>query len=403
MQQGPSSGIIAGQTTRWVITAVIVIAILWALWSINGILLLTLTSVVLVVALTTPIRFLTRRGISRGVATVISLLIIPLVFLVLAITILPLLSDQFRTLADLTERGVNQLIESWENLDTAPPSYFLGWPYTSVQLPTDPITEVLRFSRDSFQLNAELIQQVTSQAVGAFSQIGVTVLPVVGGVASTLLNILIVLFMSLYLLADPKGHEEGLIRLLPISYRGRGREIIARLDMAMRGWLESTLLAMIFVGVATWAGLTLLGLREALALGVIAGLLAFVPTFGTLVAAVLSVAVAILQQPQNVVWVIIVTYGISLIQSQIISPLLVAGRIKLPPIMVLLSQIIFGVFFGFMGLLLAVPLAAILMVLIQEIYVKDILGDYASSNEVQETGEKPHVLVMDDGLTTDGV
>ncbi len=402
LQRSPNASI-AAQTTRWVLTAVIIIAISWALWSINGILLLTLTSVVLVVFLTTPIRFLTRRGISRGLATIISLLIIPLVFFILAITTLPLLGDQFRTLADLTEQGINQLIASWENLDTTPPDYFLWWGGANVQMPADPVTEALRFARDSFQLNADLIQQVASQLFGAFSQIGVTVLPVVSGVASTLLNILIVIFMSMYLLADPKGHEEGLIRLLPISYRQRGREIMARLDMAMRGWLESTLLAMVFVGVTTWAGLTLLGLREALALGVIAGVLAFVPTFGTLVAVILAVAVAILQQPQNVLWVIIVTYVISLVQSQIISPLLVAGRIKLPPILVLLSQIIFGVFFGFMGLLLAVPLAAILMVLIQEIYIKDILGDYSASRDTAEAEQSARMLVVDEGLTTDGV
>ena len=76
--------------------------------------------------------------------------------------------------------------------------------------------------------------------------------------------------MSLYLLTDPRGHEDGLIRLFPLNYRQRAREIIDRLDLAMRGWLESTLLAMVFVGVATWIGLTLLGLDEALALGVIA-------------------------------------------------------------------------------------------------------------------------------------
>ena len=153
----------------------------------------------------------------------------------------------------------------------------------------------------------------------------------------------------------------------------------------------------------TWIPLTFLGLREALALGMIAGFMAIVPTFGTLVAAVLSVAVAILQQPQNVLWVLIVTYAISLIQSQIISPLLIAGRIQLPPIMVLLSQIIFGVFFGFMGLLLAVPLAAILMVLIQEIYIKDVLGDYSVGQKTGDAALVGQKIVIDEGLMTDGV
>lgn len=388
---------------RWVLTTVLVVVILMALWVINGILLLLLTSVVLVVLLTTPIRFLTRRGLNRGAATVVSLLLLPAFFIVLAMAVLPLLSGQFSTLADLVQRGIEEIVLSWENLDTEQPKYFLGWGSSVIVAPEDPITLTLRFARDSFQLDAALIQQVASQLLGAFSQLSVTVLPVVGGVASTLLNVLIVIFMSLYLLADPKGHEDGLIRLLPIHYRQRGREIFVRLDMALRGWLESTLLAMVFVGVLTWFFLTLLGLREALALGVVAGLLAFVPTFGTLVAAIFAVAVGILQQPQNVLWIIIVTYGISLVQSQILSPLLVAGRINLPPIMVLLSQIIFGVFFGFMGLLLAVPLAAIVMVLVQEVYIKDILGDHSLELPVPDAGAEKQSLVLDDHLRADGV
>ena len=223
---------------------------------------------------------------------------------------------------------------------------------------------------------------MANQLASAFGQFSVQVIPVVGGVASALLNTLIIFFMSIYLLTDPETHEAGLLRLLPPGYRSRGHEILARLDKVMRGWLESTLLAMVFVWLATWIGLTLLGLDEALALGVIAGLLAFVPTFGTLTAAVLAAVVGILQQPQNVGWIIIVTYAISLVQSQLISPLLVADRINVPPIIVLLGQIVATVFFGFLGILLAVPLTAILMVLVQEVYVKDTLGDLGLEQDV---------------------
>ena len=70
-------------------------------------------------------------------------------------------------------------------------------------------------------------------------------------------------------------------------------------------------------------------------------------------------------------------YGVSFIQSQIVTPLLAPGSIRLPPVLVLLGQIVAGAFFGFLGLLLAVPLTAIVMVLVQEIYVKDMLGDHS--------------------------
>lgn len=397
---------VAGQTTRWVLLAVLIVIVLLALWTISGILLLALTAVVLVVLITTPVRFLMRRGVRRGPASIISLLSVIVFVLVILLAVVPLLSRQFVTLTDRVQQGITEIIESWAYLDEQPAKVFLGWHMpVPVESPQEPVTEVLRLLRDSFQLDAELIQQVGSQLINALQQLSVSVVPVVSGVASTFLNILIVIFLSIYFLTNPRGYEDGLIRLLPLFYRHRGREIIDRLDTALRGWLESTLLAMVFVGVATWIGLGVLGLAEAAALGVVAGLLAFVPTFGTLVAAILAVAVGILQEPQNIGWIILITYLISLVQSQVISPLLVAGRINLPPALVLLAQIIFGLLFGFLGLLLAVPLAAILMVLVQEVYIKDILGDTAVETveaipavtpPVQRPGDAPY----DEGLVT---
>lgn len=393
------------QVTRWVITAVVVVIGLIAFWEMRNILLLLLTSVVLVVAITTPVRFLTRRGVNRTLATIISFFTIPLFFLILTLTILPLLATQFATLSRLVEAGILRLQETWASLDVAPPNYFLGWSYPvpGLEIPTDPILTSVQTFIDSFQVDAELITQVANQLFTAFGQFGVTVIPVVSGVASVFLNALILIFMSMYLLVNPRSHEDGLIRLLPVHYRSRGREIIDRLDLAIRGWLESTVLAMVFVGVATWIGLTLLGLDEALALGVIAGVLAFVPTFGTLIAVILAVAVGILQQPQNVGWIIVVTYAISLVQSQLISPLLVAGRINIPPIVVLLGQIIAALFFGFLGILLAVPLTAILLVLIEEIYIKDILGDRPKELPAAEEKQAQVTPVdVDEGLVRDG-
>lgn len=396
-----STNFVAGQVTRWVLTAVVVIVLLLAFWQIGPIMLLTLTSVLLVVLFTTPIRFLTRRGVSRGLATVISLVGIAAFFVLIALMVLPLLIGQFATLAVLVQQGINELIESWQRFSTPQTKYFLGWGDAPIQPTQDSLTVIFGFINQSLPLNADLVNQVASQLFGALSQISVSVLPVVGGLAATLLNILIVIFLSLYFLADPRGHEDGLIRLFPISYRPRARQIVDRLDVTLRGWLESTILAMIFVGVATWLALSLLGIRESGALGVIAGVLSFVPNFGTLIALVLAVAVGILQQPQNLGWIIVVTYGISLVQSQIISPLLIAGRINLPPVLVLLGQIIAGVFFGFLGLLLAVPLAAILMVLVQEVYIKDILGDRLVGMDEQPLESQK--LIIDDGLMSDGV
>lgn len=365
---------LANRTASRVFASLLVVIVLVAFWQVRSVLLLLLSSVILVVLVTTPMRFLQHRArLRRTPALLISLLIFPLFFIVLTLTVLPLLATQLATLSVRVNAGVMLLQQYWEAFNAAPPIH-RGFAYVP-PVPRDPVLDLVSLLVSGFQVDSQLITQVANQIFNAFGQVGVQVIPVVGGVASALLNTLIIIFMSVYLLADPGSHETGLLRLLPPGYRGRGREILERLDKVLRGWLESTVLAMVFVWLATWLGLTLLGLEEALALGVIAGLLAFVPTFGTLIAAVLAAVVGILQAPHNVGLIIVITYAISLVQSQLISPLLVADRINVPPIVVLLGQIVATVFFGFLGILLAVPLTAILMVLVQEVYVKDLLGD----------------------------
>jgi predicted PurR-regulated permease PerM len=132
---------------------------------------------------------------------------------------------------------------------------------------------------------------------------------------------------------------------------------------------------MIFVGFVTWLGLAILGLQQALALGVLAGLFSFVPNFGPIAALVPSLVVALVQAPQHVGWIVLIIYGTSFLQSQLVAPLLFEESINLPPVLVLIGQIFAAVFFGFLGIMLAVPIIAILLVLVQEVYVKDILGD----------------------------
>ena len=91
----------------------------------------------------------------------------------------------------------------------------------------------------------------------------------------------------------------------------------------------------------------------------------------------MSVHVALVQAPQHVGWIVLIIYGTSFLQSQLVAPLLFEESINLPPVIVLIGQIFAAVFFGFLGIMLAVPIIAILLVLVQEVYVKDILGDKA--------------------------
>lgn len=361
--------------TRWVLTALAVIIFLVAAWIVRGILMLTLASVILVVLFTMPIRFLVGRGVPRTLATIASLVFVLLLVLVLIAAALPTLIQQFTVLATvIVPQGIEALAARWQSGELTSQYPFLSF-LQDVDL-------------------QPLIDTAGTQFATALGQLGVQVLPVLGGVADTVLSILIVIFLSMYLLANPQMHQEGLIRLVPLWYRHRVREIVARLDLMLRGWLRATIISMAFVAIATGVGMALLGIQQAAALGVLAGVLSFIPNFGPIIALIPSVAVGIVQAPENVGWIIVVIYGVSFIQSQIVTPILVAGSIRLPPVLVLLGQIIAGAFLGFLGLMLAVPITAILMILVQEIYVKDMLGD--------RTVDEP-LTNVEESLLPDGV
>lgn len=362
-----NAGSVAGQITRWVVTAIIFVIILLAVWEVHATLLLVLASIILVVLFTMPIRFLVRRGMRRTLATILSLVGIVAVVVALFMLALPALLEQFATLAVDVQEGVEELARQWEAIQLDPE---LASAYPVV-------ARLQEFMLTTFGLSSldQLIGELTRQFGGALGELGGSVIPVVSGVASTLLSLIIVIFLSLYLLAEPRMHEEGLIKLFPIWYRDRVRFIIDRIDFTLRVWIQGQLLLMVIVGIVTWLGLTLLGLEQAVALGVLAGLFSFVPNFGPIAALVPSLAVGFAQAPESIGWIIFIIYGTSFLQSQVIAPLVFKESIQLPPVLVLIGQIFAAVFFGFIGIMLAVPIIAILMILVQEVYVKDILGD----------------------------
>ncbi|MBC6937040.1 MAG: AI-2E family transporter [Chloroflexi bacterium] len=358
---------VAGQITRWVLLALVTVVLMIAVWEVRTTLLLVLASIILVVLFTMPIRFLMRRGVGRMPATIMSILVILGVLVLLAMLALPSLMQQFTVLAQLVQDGIAKVVDQWEAVQQDPT--------LKEQYPL--IANLQDFVRNTFQLDnlEELFAELARQLGGALGQLGGSVLPVVGGVASTLLSIIIVIFLSLYLLTDAQVYEEGVIRLFPIGYRGRVRFIIDRIDFNLRLWLQGQLLLMLIVGVASGVGMAVLGLAPAIALGVLAGVFSFVPNFGPLAALVPSLAVGFAQAPDKIFWIVLIIYGTSFLQSQIIAPLIFKESINLPPVLVLVGQIFAAVFFGFLGIMLAVPLISILVIIVQEVYVKDVLGD----------------------------
>ncbi len=364
----PNSG--NNRIMRWVLTTICAVVLVLAVWEVHTTLLLVLGSIILVVLVTMPIRFLVRLGLRRTPAAVISLLGILGIVILLILLALPSLLEQFSTLGTDFQQGVSEVVSQWQQIQKDP-KMRETFPYVAT------LQDLMKNFFGEDDLN-KIFTEVTRQLGQAAGQLGGSVIPVVSGVASTLLSLIIVVFLTLYLLAEPRKYEEGAISLFPIWYRPRVRFIIDRIDFTLRLWLQGQLLLMVFAGFVTWLGLAILGLNQALALGVLAGLFSFVPNFGPIAALVPSLVVGLVQSPQHIGWIILIIYGTSFLQSQLIAPLLFKESLNLPPVMVLIGQIFAAVFFGFLGIMLAVPMIAILIVIVQEVYIKDILGDKPS-------------------------
>ena len=321
-----------------------------------------------------PVRMLMRRfEMNRLVAIVVSVIGF---FVILALIGLPIsrtIATQFNVLAsEVIPQGLEQARESITG---------------EAIVEQFPFLEGVIAGDNNDLISDDLINQFISQVTDALGRLGGTVLPVVGGVANTILSALIIFFLSMYLLAEPQHYVNGIIKLTPIWYRDRMRTILRKIDSTLRAWLAVTAVSMVVVAVLTGLGLAVLNIREWLALGVLAGVLSFIPNFGPVVALVAAVPVAFVQARENVLWTVVIIYGVSFFQSQVVSPVLASERMNMPAILILLGQIIFGFFFGFLGLMLAVPLSAVVAVLVDEIYVKDVLGDFPQEQPVESPRE----------------
>ena len=356
-----------------VATILILLSLVFA-WEIRGTLMLTFAAVVLVVLFTMPVRMLMRRfEMNRLVAIVVSVIGF---FVILALIGLPIsrtIATQFNVLAsEVIPQGLEQARESITG---------------EAIVEQFPFLEGVITGDNNDLISDDLINQFISQVTDALGRLGGTVLPVVGGVANTILSALIIFFLSMYLLAEPQHYVNGIIKLTPIWYRDRMWTILRKIDSTLRAWLAVTAVSMVVVAVLTGLGLAVLNIREWLALGVLAGVLSFIPNFGPVVALVAAVPVAFVQARENVLWTVVIIYGVSFFQSQVVSPVLASERMNMPAILILLGQIIFGFFFGFLGLMLAVPLSAVVAVLVDEIYVKDVLGDFPQEQPVESPRE----------------
>lgn len=188
-------------------------------------------------------------------------------------------------------------------------------------------------------------------------------------------NFFITILLAIYFASEPRFYAAGFTKLFPIGRRERVTQILSSIYETLRWWLIGKVGSMIFIGLLTWVGLWLLDIPLALTLGLIAGLLSFIPNFGPIISAIPAILFAFIESPVKSLYVLGLYVGVQLIESNLVTPLIERETVELPPALTILSQLALAVLVGGLGLVLATPLLVVVMVIVQMVYIQDILGD----------------------------
>lgn len=214
-------------------------------------------------------------------------------------------------------------------------------------------------------------EQVRGFASNMVSGVG-TVTRAIGGIFGAFTTLILILIIGIYLAAEPKLYERGVAWVLPEDQRGDFYKTASRMALALRRLMAGRIVGMVFEGVFTWAMLAfggqLIGVGAvpmAALLGILTGLLAFVPNIGAFVSGVLMVLVGFSGGPEMGVYTIFVYFFVQTIDGYLVVPMIARKTVDLAPALVLAMQLIMGILFGILGLFLADPLLAMIKVALE--------------------------------------
>ncbi|THD78809.1 MAG: AI-2E family transporter [Phenylobacterium sp.] len=184
-------------------------------------------------------------------------------------------------------------------------------------------------------------------------------------------DLFLVIVAGVYFAAQPTLYRSGLLRLFPEGARERLADAMEEASVSLRKWLVGTGLAMLAMGVLIAIGAFLLGLPAPLALGLVAGLAEFVPIVGAIISAVPGLLLAGTQGTQTVLWTLIFYVAAHQFEGHILIPLIQRRVVSVPPALTLFSVLAFGLLFGPLGVILATPLAVVVLVLVKRLYLRE--------------------------------
>lgn len=218
--------------------------------------------------------------------------------------------------------------------------------------------------------NKDTLATLLPDPGGLLSRATTAVTSIFGVIGSSVL----IVMLGIFLAYDPLRYRDGVLLIIPPDKRSRMREVLTEAGGAMRWWLLGIAINMVVIGVFTTLGLILIGVPHAVVLGVQAGLLAFIPTLGPVLAAIPIILVSVSQGVTMLLWALGLYLAVQTLESNVLTPLVQMEMVRLYPGTILIVQLIMLALYGFLGVALATPLAAVGKVLIRRLYVEDTLG-----------------------------
>jgi predicted PurR-regulated permease PerM len=278
---------------------------------------------------------------------------------------------------------VPPLIAQTQELVKVLPNYIGGWEAAIDRL----ATRVPALASVYTPGQHKLLLAVYEQVAGQFNN----VVPKVFGIVEVFISLFSVFVMGLYLALHPALYREWLIALFPPIHRDLVRDVLTDCADSLRAYIVGLLLTMTFLGTLTAIGLGVLRVPYALTFGVFTGLATIVPFFGTLLATALPVLFVITGPDggTRALWVIAIGISVHLIEGNIVSPYIISKKVDLPPVLTIVFVLIVGKLLGGLGLLVAVPALAVIMVIVRRILLTRL---YEGQGFRRTTRERPLVL-----------
>jgi predicted PurR-regulated permease PerM len=343
------------------------------LWRAHGIFITAILGVLFGLGLSRAADKLEERGVRRAIGAPAVLFGIIGTIVAIGFLMAPVISRQTEALTAALPKAIDSFEQRLNKgaaiiNGTAPPSAAAtpGKPQQQGQPVAAKKTEGQR-QKEGGALRARLTQES-----GRMMQF---IFPVLSSTFGAIAGVIIVIFIAMYIAVDPKTYRAGVVHLIPRSKRDKADELLDTLSHVLRSWLVARLMAMVLIGVVTALGLLALRVEAAIALGLIAGLLEFIPFFGPILSAIPALGIALAESPSKAVAVAILYLIIQQLEGNLITPLILEKRLDIPPVLTIVTVGALGVVFGVLGMLIAEPILAVALVTTKILYVRDQLHD----------------------------